>query len=115
DHAKGAGADAVAAAVADVRLDDDGVELRADDGAGRAHLEAAGLHAVLANVGHQQPAPLAAVRRELLDEPHVAPVDAVEPPRVVVAVAGERVGAAVGSRELVPLLARHLAGLAPDA
>src|SRR5215510_12840393 len=54
-------------------------------------------------------------RRELLDELHVPPVGAVEPAGVVVAVAGQRVLAAVGRGELVPLLARDLARLAPDA
>src|SRR5207249_315832 len=49
DDPEGARADAVAAAVAGVRLDDDGVELRPDDGARRAHLEAAGVDAVLAD------------------------------------------------------------------
>src|SRR5262249_39662537 len=55
DHAERAGADAVAAPVADVRLDDHRVELGADDRAGRADLPAAGLHAVLADVAHQEP------------------------------------------------------------
>ena len=53
--------------------------------------------------------------RELLDELDVPPVDAVEPARVVVAVAAQRVDAAVGAGKLVPLLARHLARLAADA
>src|SRR6185503_12472266 len=48
-------------------------------------------------------------------EAHVAPVDAVQPPRVVVAVTRQRVDAAVRGRQLVPLLARHLARLAADA
>src|SRR5207237_8773049 len=55
DHAVGAGGDAVAAAVANVLLDIDGVELGADDGVGRADLEAAGVGAMLANVAHHRP------------------------------------------------------------
>src|SRR5262249_1791296 len=49
DDAEGAGADAVAAAVAGRLLDVDRVELGADDGAGRAHLQAGGVDAVLAD------------------------------------------------------------------
>src|SRR5262249_20322509 len=115
DHPERAGRDAVAAAVADVRRDHDRVELGPDDRAGRADLEAAGLDAVLADVAHHQPAPLRAVGAELLDELDVAPVRAVEAAGVVVGVAGERVGAAVYRRQLVPLVAGDLAGLAADA
>src|SRR5919106_833973 len=115
DDPERAGPDAVAAAVAGVGLDHHRVELRPDDGAGRAHLETARPHAVLAHIAHQEPAAVGAIGRELLDEPHVAPVRAVEAPRVVVAVARERVDAAVGGGELVPLLAGDLAGLAADA
>src|SRR6185503_1684848 len=50
--------------------------------------------------------------RERLDELDVAPVLAVELPGVVVRVGCERGGVAL---ELVPLLARDLAGLAADA
>src|SRR2546425_6247931 len=63
----------------------------------------------------RSPSPLAAVGAELLDELHMPPVDAVELASVVIAVPGERAVAAVRRRELIPLLAGHLAGLAPDA
>src|SRR6266478_6511727 len=115
DHPERARADAVPAAVARVRLDDHRVELGADDGAGRAHLEAAGVSAVLADVAHHEPAPVLPVGAELLYELHVAPVDAVERARVVVAVAAQHADTPVPRRELVPLLARHLARLAADA
>src|SRR5205807_10315490 len=115
DHSERAGGDTVAAAIARVRLDHDRVELGSDDGAGRTHLEAAGPDAMLADVAHHQPSPLAAVGAELLDELHMPPVDAVELASVVIAVSGERAVAAVRRRELIPLLAGHLAGLAPDA
>src|SRR5262249_17145522 len=115
DDAERARADAVATAVAGIRLDHDGVEFRADDCPRRADLEAPRPHAVLADVAHHQPAPLAPVRAELLDELHMAPVNAVEVPRVLVAVATQRANAAVRGGQLVPLFAGDLAGLAPDA
>src|SRR6195952_5529597 len=49
---------AVAAAVADVLLHHDGAELGADQRAGRAHVEAGGVGAVLADVRGHQPAEL---------------------------------------------------------
>src|SRR5205823_813730 len=116
DHAVRAGRDAVAAAVADVLLDEDRVELGADDGAGRANLHAARVLAVLADVGHHQPSrPVARAGRavwNLVVELHVPPVLGVELARVVVAVGQERRLVAL---ELVPLLASGLARLAPDA
>src|SRR6266704_6118606 len=114
DDAERAGGDTGPAAVAHVRLDDDRVELGADDGAGRAHLEATGLDAVLADVAHHQPAAVVGPL-ELLDELYVAPVGTVEPPRVVVAVPTHLRHPAVLGGKLVPVLARDLARLAPDA
>src|SRR2546429_3718536 len=114
DHAERTRGDAGPTSVADVGLDHDGVELGADDRAGRAHLQASRLDAVLAHVAHHQPT--AVVRTlELLDETDVPPVDAVQLAGVVVAVAGELPDPAVRGRELVPFLARHLARLAADA
>ena len=55
------------------------------------------------------------VLAELLDEFDVPPVGPVQPAGVVVAVAAHLVLAAAGGGQLVPLLARHLAGLAADA
>src|SRR3546814_5062992 len=49
------GRDAIAAAVADVVLDHDGAELRTEQRAGRAHVEAGSMGAVLADVGRHQP------------------------------------------------------------
>src|SRR5207253_4765381 len=68
DHAERARADAVAAAVARIRLDDDRIELRPNDGARRAHLQAARPDAVLADVAHHEPAAVAPGGAELLDE-----------------------------------------------
>src|SRR5260370_18716416 len=86
DHAEGAGGDAGAAAVAHVRLDDDRVELGANNRARGADLQAPRLDAVLANITHHQPA--AVVRTvELLDELDVTPVCTVDLPPVVVPVA----------------------------
>ena len=56
DDAEGAGGDAVRAAVADVGLDVDVLELVVDDGARRARLLAGGDDAVLADVAHHEPA-----------------------------------------------------------
>ena len=56
EHPERARRDAVAAAVADVLLHDHGPELGAEQRAGRAHLEARGVGAVLADVGGHQPA-----------------------------------------------------------
>src|SRR5205809_943353 len=114
DDAERARGDARPAAVADVRLDHDGVELGPDDGTGGAHLQASCLDAVLAHVAHHQPA--AVVRTlELLDEPDVPPVDAVQLAGVVVAVAAQLPDPAVLGGELGPFLARDLARFAPDA
>jgi hypothetical protein len=49
----------VAAAVADVGLDVDGVELGADERAGRADVEAGGVRSVLADVGGHESAHVA--------------------------------------------------------
>src|SRR6266852_3277799 len=115
DHAERARGDAHTATVAHVRLNHDGVELGADDRAGGTHFEAGGAHAMLAHIAHHEPASAAAILAELLDELDVTPVDAVEPPGVVVTVARQLAPAPVGGGELVPLFARHLARLAPDA
>src|SRR5580658_2178176 len=77
NYAKGTGADTVPAAVAGIRLDDNGIELSADNGARGADLKAGGADAVLANIAHQQPTPVLAAFGELLDELDVAPVDSV--------------------------------------
>src|SRR5262249_8749421 len=88
----------------------DGVELGPDDGVGRAHFHAAGQRAVLADITHHAPSDGAAGGGPLM-ELDMAPVLLVELARVVVPVAESgRV-----PRELVPLLARHLAGFAADA
>ncbi len=112
DDVVGAGRDAVPASVTDVRLDVDRVELGPDDGVGRAHVHAARMGAMLADVAHHRPRD--ATRRRgarLLDELDVAPVLPVELTRVVEAVPEFRRVA----RELIPLLAGDLARLAPDA
>src|SRR5262249_30422086 len=57
-HAEGTGGHAGRAAVADVGLDEDVLELRVDDGARRARLLAGSGDAMLADVAHHQPAPV---------------------------------------------------------
>src|SRR5689334_5923517 len=115
DHAERARRDAIAAAVACIGLNNDGVELGADDRAGRTDLQTRRLNAVFAYIAHQQPTTVFAVVGELLDELHVAPMNAVQRARVVVAVAGERGLTAVPAGELVPLLAGDLARFTADA
>src|SRR5207248_2031021 len=105
DDPERAGGDAGATAVADVRLDHHGVELGADDGAGRTHFQAPRLDAVLAHVAHHQPAAVIWTL-ELLDEADVPPVDAVEPAGLVVAAAGELPDPAAPGGRLVPFLSR---------
>jgi hypothetical protein len=56
DDPKRAGGDAVAGAVADILLDDDGAELGAEQASGRTDLKAGGIGAVFADVGGHQPA-----------------------------------------------------------
>src|SRR5262249_13155515 len=123
EDAERAGGDAVAAAVADVFLDDDRAELCAEERARRADVQARGVRAALADVGGHQPAqPAVAVRRRplgrdahglaLLAEGDVAPAVRAERRGVIVGLAGPD-QAVLGDH--VPLLARHLAGLAADA
>src|SRR5580704_19154425 len=92
DDTKRTGRDAVPAAIAGVRLNDDGVELGPDDRPGRADVKACGVDAVLAHIAHQQPSAVFPVLGELLDELDVAPMRAIEPACVVIAVAAQRVG-----------------------
>src|SRR5262249_18442974 len=82
-----------------------------------AHLQARGVDAVLADVGHHQPRRLTAlgVGAELLDELDVPPVDVGKAAGVVVAVAAEDVQLQPPPRQAVPLVARHLTRLAADA
>src|SRR5947208_728952 len=87
DDAEGTRRDAVAAAVADVRLHVDAPELRADDGPGGTSLQASGARAVFAHVGHHQPGEArerSAERDRALDEGDVAPGRRSEMPGVVV-------------------------------
>src|SRR5687767_8045012 len=127
DDAERAGGHAVAAAIADVLLHDDGAELGAEQRPGGAHLQAACPRAVLAHVGGHEPPHAAALCPEyrlsgirtagtrdkpLLHEGHVPPGVGAQRPGVVVRLAGERQAV---DGHVVPLLARHLARLAPDA
>src|SRR5205814_93063 len=112
DDRVGTGRDAVAAPIADVLLDEDGIELSSNDRIRRADLQAAGVGAVLADVRHHRPGDwLVRTFGRLFDEADMAPVGVVELPGVVVTVPElERV---VG--QAIPFLAGDLAGLAPDA
>src|ERR1700733_339475 len=115
NHTKGAGPDTVPAAVAGIRLDDNGIELSADNRTRGADLEAPGVDAVLANIAHQEPAAVLPAFGELLDELDMAPMDTVQPARVVVAVAAQCVQTAVSAGKLIPLFAGDFAVFAADA
>src|SRR5205823_10802259 len=112
DHGIGTRRDAVAATVANVLLNVDGVELGANDGVGWADLETTGVRTVLADVGHHRPGDrLVGTLGRLFYKANVAPVGMIELAGVVVTIAElERI-----VRKLIPFLARHLARLAPDA
>src|SRR5438067_3755083 len=118
DDAEGARGDAVAAAVADVGLHVARVELGAHQRPGRTALQASRARTVLANVAHHQPGEvpraghLRAERHRPLDEGDVTPGRRAQVLAVVVGEPGE---AEAVVRQLVPLLAGHLAGLAADA
>src|SRR5262249_44103253 len=126
DDTERASGDAVPAAVAGRLVYVDGIELGTQDGAGGADVQARGVDAVLADVGHHQPGGLRAVGigTELLDELHVPPVDVREAARVIVAVAAEQWQALAKTIRLrgpgaggqtIPLVTGDLAGLAADA
>jgi len=98
DDAEWARPDAISAAITDVGLDDHGVELGADDGAGRTDFEATRLDAMFAHITHHQPAADGTIFAKLLDERDMAPVDAIQASRVVIAIATELADTAVGGR-----------------
>src|SRR5215468_10611630 len=93
DHAERAVDHAIPTAVADVRLNIDGVELGANDRAGRATLQATGAHAVLAYIGVEQPGYVSGIlrreRNRALDKAHMPPRGCPQRRRVVVRHAGE--------------------------
>src|SRR5216683_1634803 len=109
DDAERARADTVPAAVADILVDVHGAELGPVDRAGGARVKAARLGAVLAHVRHEKPGELA-IGLRLLDEADEA-VGLVGERRVILVGAGPL---RLLARQLVPLLARHLAGSATD-
>src|SRR5437660_10738304 len=92
DDAEGTGRHAEPTAITDVLLDVDGVVLGPDQRPGRASLEAGRVGAMLADVGHHQPALVlpARIGFRLLDELDVAPGRRPQPPGVVVTVARHR-------------------------
>src|SRR5581483_7550338 len=118
DDAERARHDAIAAAVAHIRLHIDAAEFGPDDGARRTGLQASRILAMLADIGRELPRHvrrrIAAVSRVrlALDELHMAPRGVAESRGVVVR--ERREDEAVG-RDFVPLLARDFARLAADA
>ena len=113
-NAEWAGRDAIATPIADVVLDDYGPELGADDGAGRTRIQATGMDAVLADVAEHEPGD--AIPRWSFDERYVAPCGGSEIDGVVITVSSQREGRRGRvTRQLIPLLARHLARFAANA
>ena len=119
-HAKRAGWHTVTAAVANVLLHDDRVELGLEQGAGGAGFQARRVVAVLADIAHHEPMALIRLHlgrpvlslADLLDEGDVPPGIGRQSPRVIVAHAGE---AYMVGRQRVPFLACDLTSLAADA
>src|SRR5690348_281828 len=120
DDAERTRGNAVTAAVADVVLHDDGIELGAENRARRTRFETRRVAAMLADVAHHEPVTLERLHRvdalavfaHTLDEFHMSPRVRRELARVVVAHA--RQPQPVGG-QVVPLLARDLARFAADA
>src|ERR1019366_7616468 len=113
DDAERTAGDAVAAAIANVGLHIDRIELGANDGSGGTCVQASGARAVLAHVRHHEPGEVSLGKGHgTLDEGDVTPGRRAQGAGIVVGHAGE-VEAIVG--ELVPLLAGDLAGFAADA
>src|SRR5215472_3320028 len=120
DHSERTSRHAISAAVADVLLDDHGIEFGLEQRASRAGFETGSVVAVLAHVAHHQPAALewriAAVADtpgpRALDEIHMTPGVGRQRAGVVIALPRQR---DVIGREVVPFLASDLAGLAADA
>jgi hypothetical protein len=107
---------AVSAAVADIGLDINRIEFCANNCAGGTTFKAARASAVLANIGRKQPRERSRILRLECDRPFdkcdVPPGGRAEARCIVVGHAGEIVSVI---RQLVPLLASHLARLASDA
>ena len=115
DDAERARRHAVTTSIADVRLNEDVVELVADDRARRTSFHAARVRAMLAHVAHHVPRRLddRSIRRcRALDERDVTPRRTAECDGVVVRMSRKFVAV---RGQLIPLLARDLARLAPDA
>jgi hypothetical protein len=119
--AEGTGRNTVAAAVADILLDHDRIELGADDGASRACLHATGVDTMLADVAQHEPVALEGREgrwtspfpiADPLDEGDMTPGGRAEIAGIVVTHAGE---AEIVHRQLVPLLAGDLARFTADA
>lgn len=66
NHAKGAGNDAITAAITDIVLHKDRTDLGANDRTGRTGFETTGFFAVFANIGEKDPAKRVSVRRTIL-------------------------------------------------
>src|ERR1043166_7652802 len=125
DYPKGTGGDTGAAAIAHGGLNEHAIKLGANDRSGRAHLQTGGVHTVLTDVRHHEPAQIAAVWAvALLDELDMPPVHVRERPRIVIRITGnrQRLPRSGGTRllrqlcwEAVPLVTRHLAGLTANA
>ncbi len=113
-YAKRACRNVLAAAIADVVLDNNGAELCTHDCAGRTRVNTSSVNAMLAHNAEHQPRDTGCGRS--LDECHVSPGLRAEVDRVVITQTSQRrAGGGWVSRRLVPLLACHLARFAANA
>ena len=114
DNAERARDDAIAATVANIRLNENVVEFVANDSARWARFHASGMRAMFANVAHHKPTIFRAGRLggELLYERYVPPRRSGKRAGVVVRIAGELEPV---RGKLVPLFAGDLTGFAANA
>jgi hypothetical protein len=117
DYPEWASGHAIAAAIADVLLHDDGVKFGFEQSASRTGFHAGRIMTVLADIAHHQPIALKCLHfgwpiRKLFYECNVAPGVGGKSTGVIIALAGE---AEMVGRQIVPLLTGDFAGFAADA
>ena len=113
-NAEWTGRDAIATPIAHIVLNYYRPELGAEDSACRTGIQATGMNAVLANVAEHEPSN--AIPGWSFDECHMAPCGGSEVDGVVITVSSQREGRCGRvTRQLIPLLACHLARFAANA
>ena len=106
--------DAIATPIAHIVLNYYRPELGAEDSAGRTGIQATCMHAVLADVAEYEPSN--SIPGWSFDECHMSPCGGTKVDGVVITVSGQREGRRGRvTRQLIPLLACHLARFAANA